>query len=55
MHFVVQTVQTKFPEILNFDSELRFLEKAAVGKFKLCGVYALFAVSQYLANRGRKY
>ncbi|XP_048756129.2 formin-like protein isoform X3 [Ostrea edulis] len=30
MHFVVQTVQTKFPEILNFDSELRFLEKAAV-------------------------
>ncbi|XP_061186189.1 formin-like protein isoform X5 [Saccostrea echinata] len=30
MHFLVQTVQTKFPEILNFDSELRFIEKAAV-------------------------
>lgn len=32
MHFLVQTVQAKFPEIVNFDSELRFLEKAAVGK-----------------------
>ncbi|XP_052681446.1 formin-like protein 3 isoform X2 [Crassostrea angulata] len=30
MHFLVQTVQAKFPEIVNFDSELRFLEKAAV-------------------------
>ena len=35
MHFLVQTVQAKFPEIVNFDSELRFLEKAAVGK-KYC-------------------
>ena len=31
MHFLVQTVQDKFPELLNFDSELRFLDKAAVG------------------------
>lgn len=35
MHFLVQTVQAKFPEIVNFDSELRFLEKAAVGKVDL--------------------
>ena len=32
MHFLVQTVQDKFPELLNFDSELRFLDKAALGR-----------------------
>ncbi|XP_013087690.2 formin-like protein isoform X1 [Biomphalaria glabrata] len=30
MHFLVMTVQDKFPDLLNFDSELRFLDKAAV-------------------------
>ncbi|XP_005091796.1 formin-like protein isoform X2 [Aplysia californica] len=30
MHFLVLTVQDKFPDLLNFDSELRFLDKAAV-------------------------
>lgn len=33
MHFLVMTVQDKFQDLLNFDSELRFLDKAAVGKF----------------------
>lgn len=32
LHFIVQTVREKFPEVQNFDSELRFIEKAAVGK-----------------------
>ena len=32
MHFLVQTVQEKFPDIINFDSELRFIEKAALGE-----------------------
>lgn len=31
MHFLVQTVQDKFPDLMNFDSELRFLDKAALG------------------------
>lgn len=31
MHFLVDTVQEKFPEVLNFESELRFIEKAALG------------------------
>lgn len=30
MHFLVDTVQEKFPDILNFESELRFIEKAAL-------------------------
>ncbi|XP_053373201.1 formin-like protein isoform X2 [Mercenaria mercenaria] len=30
MHFLVDTVQYKFPDILNFESELRFIEKAAL-------------------------
>ena len=34
MHFLVDTVQEKFPDILNFESELRFIEKAALGKCK---------------------
>ncbi|ELU17806.1 hypothetical protein CAPTEDRAFT_171809 [Capitella teleta] len=29
LHFIVQTVQTKFPELMNFDKELGFVEKAA--------------------------
>ena len=31
MHFLVDTVQEKFLDILNFDAELRFIEKAALG------------------------
>ncbi|ESP01673.1 hypothetical protein LOTGIDRAFT_139357 [Lottia gigantea] len=30
MHFLVQTIQDKFPDVVNFDSELRFIEKAAL-------------------------
>ncbi|CAG5120372.1 unnamed protein product, partial [Candidula unifasciata] len=30
MHFLAMTVHDKFPDLLNFDSELRFLDKAAV-------------------------
>ena len=32
LHFIVQTVKEKFPEIANFDTELRYIEKAASGK-----------------------
>ncbi|KAJ8314369.1 hypothetical protein KUTeg_008930 [Tegillarca granosa] len=30
MHYLVETVQDRFPDIINFESELRFIEKAAV-------------------------
>ncbi|KAK6165836.1 hypothetical protein SNE40_022673 [Patella caerulea] len=30
MHFLVQTIQDKFPDVINFDSELRFIDKAAL-------------------------
>ncbi|XP_052246158.1 formin-like protein isoform X2 [Dreissena polymorpha] len=30
MHFLVDTVQNKFPEVLTFEAELRFIEKAAL-------------------------
>ena len=32
MHFLVHTVQEKFGDIINFEAELRFIEKAALGK-----------------------
>lgn len=38
MDFLALTVQDKFPDLLNFDSELRFLDKAAVG---LCPIFNL--------------
>ena len=31
LHFIVKTVQTKFPDIANFDTELKYIEKAATG------------------------
>ncbi|CAH1788909.1 unnamed protein product [Owenia fusiformis] len=30
LHFIVLTVKEKFPDIMNFDSELRYIEKASV-------------------------
>lgn len=42
MHFLVQTVQDKFPEMMNFDSELRFLDKAALGIISFVSLFSLF-------------
>ena len=49
MHFLVDTVQEKFPEILNFESELRFIEKAALGNFyiKLLLGYTAFTLGRF--------
>lgn len=33
LHYIVATIRQKFPEMLNFDSELHYIEKAAVGKY----------------------
>jgi len=35
LHYIVQTVQLKFPEIQNFENELNFLEKASTGMLQL--------------------
>lgn len=32
LHFIVQTVREKFPDLSTFDTELRYIEKAASGK-----------------------
>lgn len=32
LHYIVATVRQKFPELLNFDAELHYIEKAAVGE-----------------------
>lgn len=34
LHFIAHSVRVKFPDLLNFDSELRFIEKAAQGMAK---------------------
>lgn len=35
LHFIVDTVRSKMPEIINFDSELMYIDKAAAGKIFL--------------------
>lgn len=55
MHFLVQTVQAKFPEIVNFDSELRFLEKAAVGKVDWVNECIQHKTLLFIKNLGTAY
>ncbi len=31
LHYIVQTVFEKFPDVFNFDSELTFIDKASQG------------------------
>jgi hypothetical protein len=32
LHYIVATIRQKFPELLSFDSDLHYIEKAAVGE-----------------------
>lgn len=31
LHFIVDTIRSKMPEIMNFDSEFMYIDKAATG------------------------
>jgi len=31
LHFIVKTVREKFPDVASFDTELKYVEKAATG------------------------
>jgi len=31
LHFIVDTIRSKMPEIMNFDSEFMYIDKAAAG------------------------
>ncbi len=35
LHYIVDTIRNKFPELLNFDSELMYIEKASTGTYCL--------------------
>jgi hypothetical protein len=35
LHFIVDTVRSKMPEIMNFDSEFMYIDKAAAGMIYL--------------------
>lgn len=37
LHYIVATVRLKFPEIINFESELMYIDKAATGNFYFIG------------------
>jgi len=34
LHFIVRTVRDKFPDVANFDSELKYVEKASTGAYQ---------------------
>lgn len=36
LHYIVETIRFKFPELLNFDSELMYIEKASSGTLIIC-------------------
>lgn len=38
MHFIVNIIQEKYPELQSFHTELHFLDKASLGKHILTGV-----------------
>lgn len=33
LHYIVATIRIKFPELINFDSELMYIDKAATGEY----------------------
>lgn len=33
LHYIVATIRQKFPELVNFESDLLYIEKAAVGMY----------------------
>ena len=35
LHFIVKTVREKFPDVANFDTELKYVEKASTGSARL--------------------
>lgn len=47
LHYIQDTVRTKFPDLNNFDAELRFIEKAAQGKKKTSYGSLMFTVIIY--------
>lgn len=44
LHYIAATIRQKFPELLSFDSELSYIEKAAIGGCAL----AIFIFFSYL-------
>ncbi|XP_014675296.1 PREDICTED: formin-like protein CG32138 [Priapulus caudatus] len=48
LNFIAHTVKTKFPELLNFDTELRFIEKAAQGTWEGETMHMLLVVTVLL-------
>lgn len=48
LHYIVETIRLKFPELLNFDSELMYIEKAS------SGTQHLILIVTYLYHRYEK-
>lgn len=41
LHYIVRTIRQNFPELMNFDTELLYIDKAAQGEFCYCFFYLL--------------
>lgn len=41
LHYIVATIRVNFPELMNFDTELLYIDKAAQGKWKILSILCL--------------
>ena len=48
LHYIVETIRFKFPELLNFESELMYIEKASTGNLRCHQISKLNGVLSYL-------
>ena len=56
LHFITQTVKEKFPELLNLENELRYIDKAATGNKQLIFILngsILWEKRQFLQDTSR--
>jgi len=47
LHYIVATIRVKFPELINFESELMYIDKAATGMLTF---YVQVCLSSYIFN-----
>lgn len=48
LHYIVETIRNKFTDLLNFESELLYIEKAATGKLCSFSIFNIRVISFHL-------
>ena len=48
LHFIVKTVREKFPDVATFDTELKYVEKAATGRADFLPILCWLTILQVM-------